>query len=65
MKPNRARKINRCLNFKMPWGKFKMKRLDDIPSSYLKWLAENCDQDDISTAADLVYEYREEVGDHK
>ena len=65
MKSNRARKIRRCLGFRMPWGAFKTKQLDDIPSSYLKWLAENCDQDDISTAASLVWDYREEVGDHK
>jgi uncharacterized protein (DUF3820 family) len=34
---------------KMPWGKFKGEDIEDIPSDYLQWLAENCENDKIAT----------------
>ena len=46
----------------MPWGKHKGKPIDELPSSYLKWLAEECDDDDICEAADEEYCWR---SDHK
>lgn len=41
-------------------GDFKGKKLKAIPSWYLKWLAENCYNDKLATAADRVYQWREE-----
>jgi hypothetical protein len=48
----------------MPWGKFIGKTIEEIPSSYLKWLAENCDDEDIATAADTEFEWRNEHSRH-
>lgn len=51
---------------KMPWGKFKGKEIYDCPSSYLKWLAENCDWDDkICEEADEEWQHRERYNNHK
>lgn len=46
------------------FGKYYGNLLQDIPSSYLKWLAENCDNDEIATNADLEWQYREKYGKH-
>ena len=48
----------------MPFGKFKGKLIEEIPSGYLKWLSENCDDDDICEAADKEYEWRTRWGKH-
>ena len=48
----------------MPWGDFKGKEIEDIPSRYLKWLAENCKDDTIATAADKEWAYREKFDRH-
>jgi len=48
----------------MPFGKYKGKDLEDIPSSYLKWLAENCENDDIATKADEEYRWRSDHRKH-
>jgi len=50
---------------KMPWGKFKGDDIEDIPSGYLMWLAVNCEQDDIATAADEEYRWRTDNNAHK
>jgi hypothetical protein len=50
----------------MPWGKYKNQYIHTLPSSYLKWLAENCDWDDvICEAADEEWQYRERYNCHK
>jgi len=48
----------------MPWGKHKDVDMEDIPSSYLSWLAENCDNDDICQAADNEYTFRTDHNTH-
>ena len=50
---------------RMPYGAFKGKKMHEIPSGYLKWLAENFDNEDICKAADDEYQYREKYGTHK
>lgn len=50
---------------KMPWGKFKGKDMEDIPSGYLHWLAESCKDDAIATAADEIWRWRERFDRHK
>ena len=48
----------------MPFGKFKGKDLEEIPSGYLKWLAENCENDEIATEADKEYSWRTDCNKH-
>jgi len=64
MKPEEVKKIQEAEKFVMPYGKFKGKRLDEVPTSYLLWLAENVDGD-ICDKADIVYQFRksEDKGD--
>jgi hypothetical protein len=49
----------------MPWGKFKGEDIEDIPSGYLKWLSENCEDDEICTLADEEYRWRTDNQQHK
>lgn len=49
---------------KMPWGKFKGEDIEDIPSGYLHWLAENCEDDLIATMADEEFRIRTDDGTH-
>ncbi len=51
-------------NLIMPWGKHENKRIDEIPSGYLKWLAENCDDEEICCAADQEYTWRNKNSEH-
>jgi flavorubredoxin len=48
----------------MPWGKHKDKDIEDIPSYYLQWLAENCDNERIAVAADEEWDFRERTNSH-
>jgi len=49
---------------RMPWGAFKGEEIEDIPSGYLKWLSENCEDDEIATAADEEYRWRTDTSAH-
>lgn len=51
-------------NFVLPFGKHKGERLTTIPSDYLYWLAENCDNDLIATMADELYRHRSDNDEH-
>ena len=53
----------------MPYGKFKGKDFPALPSSYLRWLAENVNDEykkdeSLCLAADKEYQYREKNGMH-
>jgi len=48
----------------IPFGKYIGEDLEDIPSSYLKWLAENCEDEDICEAADEEYRWRTNSNKH-
>ncbi len=48
----------------MPWGKFKNEDIDGIPSGYLKWLAENCEDELICCAADEEFRWRTDNNEH-
>ncbi len=55
---------------KMPWGKFKDKEIENLPSQYLKWLAENIGEDTpqrkaICIEADKEYQFREKHDCHE
>jgi len=51
-------------DFVLPWGKYKDRILSSIPSGYLKWLSENCEDDNISTLADEEYRWRDDYHEH-
>lgn len=42
----------------MPFGKYHGVAISDLPSSYLRWLAENCRDETICEAADEEYTFR-------
>lgn len=48
----------------VPFGKYKGKIISDIPSGYLKWLAENAYIDEIAEAADAEYDFRDANNEH-
>ncbi len=48
---------------RMPYGKFKGKEMHEIPSGYLKWLAENFGEF-VAVAADKEYQWREKNRQH-
>ncbi len=48
----------------MPWGKFKGQEMAEIPSGYLKWLAENCEDETICCAADEEFSERTDTHSH-
>ena len=64
MKPEETERLMDALDTKMKWGAHKGKRLGDIPSGYLKWVAENWSDDRVATAADLVWSDRDNLNDH-
>jgi len=54
---------------KMSWGKFKGHEIELLPSAYLKWLAENCDEESprnkqVCIKADTEWHYRERYNCH-
>lgn len=50
----------------MPFGKHKDEEIEDLPSSYIKWLAENIEDDDeIRLEAGQVYQYRTDYTYHR
>ncbi len=48
----------------MPFGKHAGKPIVDIPSDYLKWAAENMDQEDVCQACDKEWSFREKFNNH-
>lgn len=42
---------------RMPFGKFKGERMQDIPPSYLRWLYDNIRQNGVNRSNELVYNY--------
>jgi len=49
---------------RMPSGKFANKELHLIPSNYLRWIAENWDDEELCKEADDEWQWREKYGEH-
>ncbi len=45
---------------KMPWGKYRGQDLEDVPDSYVRWLAENCEDAAIRDEAENEIKYRKD-----
>lgn len=52
------------LTIRIPAGKFKGELVVDLPSGYLKWVAENWEDDEIASIADDEYNRRSDEDDH-
>lgn len=50
---------------RLNFGKHKGEEVEDVDSGYLKWLAENCYDDEVATAADEEYRWRTDNNEHK
>ena len=48
----------------LPHGKYKGKELFEIPDSYLRWLAENYNDEKICEAADRELRWRDKNNQH-
>jgi len=48
----------------MPYGKFRGRAMHQIPSGYLKWVAESFDRENICVVADEEWQYREKYTEH-
>jgi len=64
MTPQEIKAIETAQDFKMPWGKYMGIEMNKIKSSYLRWLAEKCDNPIISHHADVLWNWREEMDCH-
>jgi len=64
MKPEQMKLLKAAIATRMPFGRFKGRTLDGIPSGYLKWMAEKLDDDDLSTMASLIWEWRDDGNLH-
>lgn len=49
----------------MPWGKHRGTLICDLPSSYLRWLDEECDNEEIAEAARDELKYRDDHNCHE
>lgn len=55
---------NYMSEFVMPWGKYRGTELCNLPSSYVRWLAESSFDDDICERADEEIKYRDDHSMH-
>ncbi len=49
---------------KMPFGKYKGKAIEDLPTSYLKWMVEKLDDDDFIDEAAAELAFRDKYDTH-
>lgn len=50
---------------KLAFGKHKGKEIEDLPSSYLRWLSTECDDDAIASEASDELKWRDDHNAHK
>jgi hypothetical protein len=52
------------MGLSMPRGNYKEREMDELPSDYLLWVAQNWDDEDICCAADEEYSRRTDESRH-
>lgn len=65
MKEGEADALEKTMNLEWRFGKYKGRKMEDLPSSYLKWAAENFSNDTWAAACSLIWNYRKETDTHK
>lgn len=65
MTPIQLKAVELAMKYRLPWGKYRGKALDDIPSTYLAWLSECCDNPIIASHAEALWQWREEMDEHR
>lgn len=63
-KPKFKRKKDTTKNLVLTFGKYKGRKIEDCPSSYLLFIAETFDNGPICYAADTEYQLREKFCEH-
>jgi hypothetical protein len=48
----------------MPFGKHAGETIEELPSTYLRWMFENLDDAELVEAAETEYDWRESWGKH-
>ena len=48
----------------VPFGKYKDKTIEEIPSGYLRWMRDNLEEDDLVQAADDELQHRTDHNVH-
>jgi len=52
------------VELRLPYGKFRGRAMHQIPSGYLKWVAESFGRENICVVADEEWQYREKYTEH-
>ena len=57
-------KVEIAMSIILQYGKYKGRILDSVPSNYLKWASKNFNNDTIATAADVLWQWRDDMNCH-
>ncbi|KKM79221.1 hypothetical protein LCGC14_1352090 [marine sediment metagenome] len=49
---------------RMPFGKHRGEKIEDLPSDYLRWMKNEMDDEELKEAAEEEYSQREDEGTH-
>ena len=64
MTPEDVSRIEKAGQVVLPWGIYRNEKIQDVRSSYLKWLSVNSYDKKIAEAADIEWRFREEYDEH-
>lgn len=65
MKTEKMKILEKALERKMPFGKYKGETLEEIPDSYLEWIsAQDNVNDSLCIDIGFVLTWRKEIGSH-
>ena len=64
MTPEDVSRIEKAGQVVLPWGIYRNEKIQDIRSSYLKYLASYSYDKEIAKAADIEWRFREEMDEH-
>jgi hypothetical protein len=47
----------------MPWGKYRDEEVHTLPTDYLAWLIEECEDDEVREEAEQEFQRRQDSGE--